>query len=343
MNDRTTVCPYNLFGIIIKVMKDKRLISIVVPVYNEEEALPLFYQQMRDILDSLTDHYEVIFVDDGSSDQTAAIIDSFSSENPAVCALHFSRNFGHQAALCAGLQHAKGDYTITMDGDGQHPPKLIPELVRLADSGYDIVLTQRIDKESRSSFKKWSSETFYKLLNKVSDTQTLAGGADFRLMNRESLDALLSLPEFHKFLRGMVSWIGFRSVILPFEVPDRLAGKTKYSLKKMFRLASDAVFSFSMVPLYIGLSAGVLFLVLALFEAVYVLSFWISGNGNSLAPGWSSLMFMLLIIGAVLMIIMGFIGVYIGYIFQEVKHRPVYILRIGSNEQKTKDKTLPPA
>ena len=152
-------------------------------------------------------------------------------------------------------------------------------------------------------------------------------------MNRESLDALLSLTEYHKFLRGMVSWIGFRSVILPFEVPERLAGKTKYSLKKMFRLASDAVFSFSMVPLYIGLSAGALFFVLALIEVIYVLSFWISGKGSTLTPGWSSLMFMLLIIGAVLMVIMGFIGVYVGYIFQEVKHRPVYIMKSGARDK----------
>ncbi len=320
-------------------MDTKRLISIVVPAYNEEEALPLFYEQLRAVLDELSDSYEIIFVNDGSSDKTAEILDRLTAENPAVHALHFSRNFGHQAALSAGLRHAKGEYTISMDADGQHPPKLIPEMIRLADSGYDIVLTQRVEKETKSSFKKWSSETFYKILNKVSDTQTLPGGADFRLMNRESLNALISLPEFHRFLRGMVSWIGFRSVILPFEVPERLAGKTKYSLKKMVRLASDAVFSFSMLPLYIGLSAGALFFVLALVEVVYVLSFWISGNSASLAPGWSSLMFMLLIIGAVLMVIMGFIGVYIGYIFQEVKHRPVYILRSSPVERPAEDKS----
>lgn len=317
-------------------MSSKRLISIVVPAYNEEEALPLFYRQLLEVLTELPDDYEIIFVNDGSSDQTAVILDRMTAENPAVHALHFSRNFGHQAALSAGLQHARGDYVISMDADGQHPPKLIPEMIRLADSGYDIVLTQRIEKETKSSFKKWSSETFYKILNKISDTQTLPGGADFRLMNRESLEALLSLPEFHKFLRGMVSWIGFRQVILPFEVPERLAGKTKYSLKKMLRLASDAVFSFSMIPLYVGLSAGALFFLLALIEVIYVLSFWISGKGSSLTPGWSSLMFMLLIIGAVLMVIMGFIGVYVGYIFQEVKHRPVYILRSSKNtDQKS--------
>lgn len=310
-----------------KPMEKKQLISVVIPVYNEEEALPLFYAQLQAALDTLEQDCEVIFVDDGSKDKTGDLIDRLAAENPSVKALHFSRNFGHQAALCAGLEQAKGDYTITMDGDGQHPPKLIPQMIGLADQGYDIVLTQRIESEQKSSFKKWSSETFYKLLNKISDTQTLPGGADFRLMNRQALDALLSLPEFHKFLRGMVSWIGFRSVILPFEVPERLAGHTKYSLKKMFRLASDAIFSFSLIPLYIGLSAGALFLILAIIEAIYVLSFWISGNTASLTPGWSSLMFMLLIIGAVLMIIMGFIGVYVGYIFQEVKHRPVYIVR----------------
>lgn len=318
-------------------MSTNRLISIVVPAYNEEEALPLFYEQLSAVLAELPNDFEIIFVDDGSTDRTAAVIDRLESENKAVRALHLSRNFGHQAALAAGLSHAHGEYSISMDADGQHPPKLIPEMIRLADSGYDIVLTQRIEKNEGSSFKKWSSGTFYKILNTVSDTQTLPGGADFRLMNRESLNALLSMPEFHKFLRGMVSWIGFRSVILPFEVPERIAGKTKYSLKKMLRLASDAVFSFSMVPLYIGLSFGALFLLFALIEAIYVLSFWISGNSAGLAPGWSSLMFMLLIIGAVLMIIMGFIGVYIGYIFQEVKHRPVYILR----EKKPSEPDIP--
>ncbi len=321
-----------------KPMEKKLLISVVVPVYNEEDALPLFYAQLREALDALNHDWEIIFVNDGSKDKTAEIIDRLAAETPSIRTVHFSRNFGHQAALCAGLERAKGDYTITMDGDGQHPPKLIPQMIELADSGFDIVLTQRVEADQKNSFKKWSSETFYKLLNKVSDTQTLPGGADFRLMNRQALDALLSLPEFHKFLRGMVSWIGFRSVILPFEVPDRLAGQTKYSLKKMFRLGSDAIFSFSMIPLYIGLTAGGLFLILALVEAIYVLSFWISGHTESLAPGWSSLMFMLLIIGAVLMIIMGFIGIYVGYIFQEVKHRPVYIIRSNDTNTEQFDK-----
>lgn len=302
-------------------------VTIIVPAYNEEAVLDLFYTDLRAEIGKLPYDCGIIFVDDGSSDQTPQILDRIAEADPAVKALHLSRNFGHQAALSAGLEAADGDYIITMDADGQHPPVLLKDMLQLAESGYDIVLTQRIEKEEDHSFKRKTSDLFYKIINKISDTQTLPGGADFRLMNREALNALLSMPEYHRFLRGMVSWIGFRSVILPFEVPERIAGKSKYSLKKMVRLASDAVFSFSMVPLYIGLSAGALFLLLAFIEAIYVLSFWIRGNTASLVPGWSSLMFMLLIIGAVLMIILGFIGVYIGYIFQEVKHRPVYIIR----------------
>lgn len=305
-------------------------VTIIVPAYNEEAVLDLFYTDLRAEIGKLPYDCETIFVDDGSSDQTPQILDRIAASDPTVKPIHLSRNFGHQAALSAGLEAADGDYIITMDADGQHPPVLLKDMLELAESGYDIVLTQRIEKEEDHSFKRKTSDLFYKIINKISDTQTLPGGADFRLMNREALNALLSMPEYHRFLRGMVSWIGFRSVILPFEVPERIAGKSKYSLKKMVRLASDAVFSFSMLPLYIGLSAGALFLLLALIEAIYVLSFWIRGDTASLVPGWSSLMFMLLIIGAVLMIILGFIGVYIGYIFQEVKHRPVYIIRNGS-------------
>lgn len=302
-------------------------LSVVVPIFNEEAVLDAFRAELDDALSALEYDAEVIFVDDGSSDKTPDILDAYASSDRRIRALHLSRNFGHQAALCAGLEAATGDYVITMDGDGQHPPRLMAEMLRLAESGYDIVLTQRIEDSKDHSFKRRTSELFYKIINKISDTRTLPGSADFRLMNRQALDALIAMPEYHRFLRGMVSWIGFKSVILPFEVPERIAGESKYSLKKMLRLASDAVFSFSMVPLYIGLSAGAIFLLLALIEAIYVLSFWIRGNTAGLAPGWSSLMFMLLIIGAVLMIILGFIGVYVGYIFQEVKHRPVYILR----------------
>ena len=302
-------------------------VSIVIPVYNEEPVLNTFYKQLSSVISGLGCSCEVIFVDDGSTDHTLYILDELKKTDPSVRVISLSRNFGHQAAICAGMEASRGKYTSTMDGDGQHPPELIAQMTALADAGYDIVMTQRMDQVANHSFKSVTSRMFYKVINRVGDTKTIPGGADFRLLNRKALDSLIAMPEYHRFLRGMVSWIGFRSVILPFTPNERIAGKSKYTLGKMFRLASDAIFSFSMLPLYIGLSAGAFFLILALIEAVYVLSFWISGNTSHLAPGWSSLMFMLLIIGAVLMIILGFTGVYIGYIFQEVKHRPVYIIK----------------
>ncbi len=303
-----------------------RLVSIVIPMYNEQEAIPDFYSRLIANLNALDYRFEFWFVNDGSKDGTQEILESLHAADDRVRVLQLSRNFGHQAALSAGLAEARGELIISMDGDGQHPAEMIPEMLRMAEAGYDIVLTQRLPDQTENLFKRSTSRIFYGLINKIGDTQTLPGGADFRLLTRQVLDNLLAMPEYHRFLRGMVAWLGFKSVILPFSPPPRIAGASKYSLKKMFRLASDAIFSFSMLPLYIGLSAGLFFLVLAVIEAVYVLSFWVRGDVSTLEPGWSSLMFMLLIIGAVLMIILGFIGVYVGYIFQEVKHRPNYVI-----------------
>jgi dolichol-phosphate mannosyltransferase len=206
-------------------------------------------------------------------------------------------------------------------------------MIKLFEQGYDIVQAQRIDEQDRS-FKQTTSSIFYRLINKISGTQMIPGAADFRGMSRQAVDALKAMPEYHRFLRGMVSWIGYRSIILPYHETERVAGKTKYNLGKMVRLAMDALFSFSLVPLYIGLSAGGLFFCLAALEMIYVLSFWIKGDTSTLAPGWSSLMFVILITSAMLMILLGFIGIYVGYVFQEVKRRPVYLLKKGKHESE---------
>ncbi|MDZ4158507.1 MAG: glycosyltransferase family 2 protein [Anaerolineaceae bacterium] len=309
-----------------KALQMQRVDS-VVPVYNEQEALTAFHTQLRQAIDPLPYRFTIIYVDDGSSDDTAAGLRSLAAADERVQVIELSRNFGHQAALTAGIDQTAGDFVITMDGDGQHPPSLIAEMLTLAQSGYEVVLTQRVESQRVSVFKRLTSALFYRLINRIGSTDILAGSADFRLLARPAADALRSMPEYHRFLRGMVAWMGFKSVILPFTPPERLAGRSKYSLPKMLRLASDAVFSFSLVPLYIGISLGGLMLLLALAEAVYVLSFWITGNAAQLAPGWSSLMFVLLIIGGFLMTMLGFIGIYIGYIFQEVKRRPVYLVR----------------
>ena len=305
----------------------QKQVCIVVPVYNESDVVRKFHDLLIKQITNLPYQFSVIYVNDGSIDVTQTLLADLADSDERIRVIELSRNFGHQAALTAGLDAASGDYIITMDGDGQHPPQVISQMLGLAESGYDIVLTQRIDQTDVSPFKRFTSDIFYRLINRAGNTSIIPGGADFRLMTAAAVSALKQMPEYHRFLRGMVAWMGFKSVILPFEPAVRIGGSSKYSLKKMLRLALDAVFSFSLVPLYVGISIGVLFLVLALLEAVYVLSFWVSGRTEMLAPGWSSLMFMLLVVGGSLMVTVGVVGVYIGYIFQEVKRRPQYLVR----------------
>lgn len=308
-----------------------KTVAVVVPVYNEAEALPAFHALLGNALRGLPYRFHLYYINDGSSDSTGAILEGLLQGELPVTAITLSRNFGHQAALTAGIDAAQGDYIITLDGDGQHPADLIPAMLDLAETGYDLVLTQRNDELSGSAFKRATAAGFYRLINNIGETEILPGGADFRLMSRAAVDGLKQMREYHRFLRGMVAWMGFRSVILPYAPPERLAGSSKYTLKKMLKLASNAIFSFSLVPLYIGLSLGSLMLLLAVVEAVYVLSFWFTGNSSSLEPGWSSLMFVLLVTAGILMILLGFIGVYVGLIFQEVKGRPIYLVRHVAN------------
>lgn len=306
--------------------ENKPLVTIVIPVFNEQDALPAFHQQLTAAVNHLPYDFRFLYVNDGSADATSQILDEIRKNEPRMEVLELSRNFGHQAAITAGMSKAQGDYVLTMDGDGQHPPELIKDMLALIAQGFDMVLTQRVE-EKEASFKNWTSRIFYRLINWIGDTNITPGGADFRLMSRQVVDAINSMPEHHRFLRGMVAWAGYKKVILPFQPPHRIAGKSKYSLRKMVRLSMDAVFSFSLVPLYISISLGLLFLLLSVVEVIYVLSFWVSGRQDLLAPGWSSLMFVLLFVGGTLMIALGIIGIYIGYIFQQVKWRPVYLVR----------------
>jgi glycosyltransferase involved in cell wall biosynthesis len=306
-------------------------VDLVIPVFNEAGVVEQTHARICAVVDALPYNFTIYYVDDGSNDST---LDSLHSLNDArVKVLELSRNFGHQAALTAGMDATQGDIIITMDGDGQHPPEMIPQMIDLVRGGYDVVQTQRVDEAQPASFKKWTSGLFYRLINAISGTRVLPGAADFRALSRQAVDALKAMPEYHRFLRGMVSWIGFSTVILPYQPAERISGISKYSFSKMFRLAMDAIFSFSLMPLYIGLSMGGLLLFLALAEMVYVLSFWVTGRTSTLAPGWSSLMFVILIVSGILMVLLGFIGVYVGYIFQEVKHRPVYLVKRGEEDK----------
>lgn len=317
-------------------------VDIIIPIYNEQDCLPAFHAQLRAVVDGLPYAFSFLYVNDGSSDASGQLLDQLAAEDSRVAVIELSRNFGHQAALTAGLDAAQGQWVISMDGDGQHPPALIPEMLRLAEAGYEVVLTQRIEDHQPSSFKKTTSALFYRFLNRIGNTHILPGAADFRLLARPVVDALRQMREYHRFLRGMVAWTGYRTVILPYQQPERMGGRSKYSLGKMLRLAGDAVFSFSLVPLYIGISLGVLLLLLALAEMAYVLSFWIRGDISGLAPGWSSLMFVLLVVGGTLMITLGFIGVYVGFIFQEVKGRPIYLVRRRTQPPAAEPRPTPP-
>jgi polyisoprenyl-phosphate glycosyltransferase len=305
-------------------------VDIVVPVFNEAGVVEKSHVGLSAVIDSCPQSFTIYYVNDGSNDGTAESLAALAAQDGRVRVIQLSRNFGHQAALTAGLDASEGDVVITMDCDGQHPPELIPQMLSLMGQGYDIVQGQRIDAVEAGALKQFTSSAFYRLLNFMSGTRVEPGAADFRAMSRQTVNALKSMPEYHRFLRGMISWMGFPTVILPYHESSRIAGQSKYSVAKMFRLAMDAIFSFSLAPLYIGLSLGGLLLCLAFLEMLYVLSFWVTGRTSGLAPGWSSLMFVILIIGGILMVLLGFVGVYIGYIFQEVKRRPVYLVKKGN-------------
>ena len=322
-----TESDFEAHGKILLMSPKKITVDLVIPIFNEEGVVEHTHKRICDVLDSLAYDIHFIYVDDGSRDGTVDALRKIAGDDPRVTLLRLSRNFGHQAALTAGMDASRGDVVITLDGDGQHPPEMIPQMLGLIAQGYDIVQTQRMDAAQPASFKKWTSGFFYRLINVISGTQVVPGTADFRALTRPAVEALKAMPEYHRFLRGLVSWIGYSMVILPYQPADRISGVSKYSLSKMIRLAMDAIFSFSLVPLYVGLSLGGILFCLAAVEMIYVLSFWVTGRTSNLAPGWSSLMFVILIVGGMLMALLGFIGVYVGYIFQEVKRRPVYLIK----------------
>lgn len=302
-------------------------IDLVIPVYNEAGVVEQTYASITKVIDCLPYTFTIYYVDDGSEDSTVRSLHTLAERDARIVVLEFARNFGHQAALTAGLDASNGDFVISLDGDGQHPPEMIPQMITLFEQGYDIVQAQRIEEGQSFSFKEITSSGFYTLINTISGTRMIPGAADFRGLSRQAVEALKAMPEYHRFLRGMISWMGFRSVILPYHETKRVAGRSKYSFGKMFRLAMDAIFSFSLMPLYLGMTAGAILLCLAAGQIIYVLSFWLTGRSSDLVPGWSSLMSVMLVIGGMIMILLGFIGVYVGYIFQEVKRRPVYLLK----------------
>ena len=307
-------------------MTEKRpLISIVIPVFNESEGIHQVYEQVCRAIAGLPDPCEIIFVDDGSTDDTAALIASIAQKTTNVSGISLSRNFGHQAALTAGLDVARGDAVVTMDGDLQHPPDFIPILVEKWKQGFQVVNTVREDSGRESLLKRVSSRIYYKILNLVSEVPIQAGAADFRLLDRQVVESLRAIKEHDRFLRGLVSWVGYSSTSVRFTPGKRYAGKTKYSFVKMFRLAVDGILSFSAVPLRLLLVCGLIICLLSFVYGSY--SLYVHFFTNATVPGWTSLLITILFLGGGQLIGIGLLGEYLMHIYMESKSRPLYIIR----------------
>jgi len=299
-------------------------ISVVVPCYNEVGNIQALYDQLAPVLATYPSH-ELVFVDDGSKDDTVRLIESLSQKDPSVKLLQLSRNFGHQAALKAGLDHAQGDCVISLDADLQHPPDLIPDLIKKWQEGYEVVFTQREEDPNLSWIKRATSKLFYRLAQKLSSVQIHPGTADFRLLDREVVDVLKQLDESYLFIRGLVSWVGFKQTAISYKPQGRFAGESNYTYHKMFSLALSGITSFSIRPLQLSIVLGLVIASLAGIYGLYVI--YIFAFTNQAMPGWASTTASVLFIGGVQLIMLGVLGEYVGKGFMEGKRRPTYIVR----------------
>jgi dolichol-phosphate mannosyltransferase len=299
-------------------------LSVVLPAHNEAACLPSLLARLVAALDALEHDWEVVVVDDGSTDTTWALIKEAAEGDDRVRGLRLSRNFGHQVALTAGLQVAEGDAVITMDSDLQHPPELIGALTAKASEGHDVVYAVRGPKDSEAWFKVTSAAFFYWLLNRLSSLDLPHGGADFRYMSRRAVNALLAMPERHRFLRGMSRWVGFSQAYIEYERPPRHAGQSKYTQRRMIRFAFDAVVSFSALPLRIASFFGMLFSFLGGLYLIFVVASHLFAE--SIVPGWTSVVGVVLVLGGVQLACLGIIGQYVGRMYDEMKGRPLFFL-----------------
>jgi dolichol-phosphate mannosyltransferase len=298
------------------------LLSIVIPVLNEAETIPLMATRLGEVLSGW--NWEAIFVDDGSTDQTWSILERTAFENPRVKMLRFSRNFGHQAAVTAGLDFANGDAVVVMDADLQDPPELLPRMIDLFQQGFDVVSPQRISREKETHFKKWTAKLFYRLLARMSDQKLTPDVGDFRLFSRRAVLAIRSLREQHRYMRGIAAWLGLRETIIPFERHGRAAGQTNYSLFRMLRFAWTGVSSFSAFPLRVSIAAGCLLSgagFLYLLRVVYLALFT-----TELVPGWASVVALQCAFSGMILLALGAIGDYVARTYEEAKNRPLYVV-----------------
>ena len=301
------------------------MLSVVVPCYNEEAVIPELHRRVTACCHDLVgDDYELVLVNDGSSDRTWAQLRTLAESDRRVVAINLSRNYGHQLALSAGLSLARGERVLTIDADLQDPPELLPEMMRLMDDGADVVYGQRIGRDGETWFKKATATAFYRLLLRLTDVQIPPDTGDFRLMSRQVLDALLAMPEYQRFIRGMVAWIGFRQVPIRFQRERRFAGETKYPLRKMVAFAVDAITGFSVVPLRASLYIALFCLLFAILLMSYVMFSWLYLGA---VPGWTSMFLGILILSSAQLFSLAIVGEYLGRIYMQSKQRPLFIIR----------------
>jgi polyisoprenyl-phosphate glycosyltransferase len=316
---------------------DAMLYSIVIPVYNEAEVLPALYDRLTRVMEGLVEPYEIIFVNDGSQDDSTLLLRDFQARDERVKFLSFSRNFGHQIAITAGLDYSSGQAAVVMDADLQDPPEVVPQLIEQWRKGYDIVFAVRAKRQGESLFKRATAALFYRLFRRMAATEIPLDAGDFRLMSRRAVEALQSIRERNRFIRGLAGWIGFRQATVTFVRDVRQAGETKYPLKKMLRFALNGLLSFSLVPLQLASYLGFLISSIGFFYIVYAIGLKLFTD--RVVWGWTSVMVAVLFLGGVQLVSLGIIGEYIGRIYEEVKQRPLYVV----DEAKGFEQPRPPS
>ncbi len=299
-------------------------LTVVAPFYDEEAGLATFYRELAAQVEKLNLSCDFVFVDDGSEDRTLELLTGLAEQDPRITVLSLSRNFGHQAALTAGLDHAEGEAVVVMDSDLQHPPDVIPRLIEAYEQGAEIVSAVRANPKAAGFFKQLASRLYYRLLHLLGDTPVIPDAADFRLMSRSSVLALRGMRETHRYLRGMVPWLGFSHATVSYEQPKRYAGSPSYTLGKSLRLARHGLFSFSTAPLDLVTLLGLLLTALGAVYFCYILTIKFYGQAVS---GWASVIVVILVLGGVQLISLGVLAQYVAMIFEQAKERPLYILK----------------
>jgi dolichol-phosphate mannosyltransferase len=299
--------------------------SIVIPLYDEEGIIPLLVERLQQIMSELDGPAEVVMVDDGSKDATYQLVTAATADDPRFKLIQFSRNFGHQMAITAGMDASSGDAVIIMDADLQDPPYVILQMIEKWQEGYEIVYGLRKHREGERLFKTASASMFYGLLHRIADVDTPTDVGDFRLVDRKALDAFLQMRENNRYVRGMFSWVGFRQAAVPYTREERAVGTTHYTLRKMIKLASNGIMGFSTAPLRLALGTGAFLAFAAVIYGMVAIGLKLAGVG--LVPGYASLLFVITFLSGIQLIVMGMVGLYVGRIYDEAKGRPLYVVR----------------